>query len=533
MAIATLSQIRNAFFARIQGDQRFPWMILLLLGGVIFCMRLHTYTEPLESDLTTYAVIGRELLAGRNLYTDLWDHKPPAIHLTYALALFFCGHGRMAIFSLGFISAFLTLIGIYQLVRLMTGDGSAALWAAAFWTILCSCLDLQANQPNVEVFLNVTLVWAFYFLARMGAGSFSPLLAVLSGLLFFAASAYKQIALVPLAMASLGYGFVCWRRQGGKGMRAGFANLAIIAALIISGWLALGGYFKLRGSWDDFYEAVFLFNRYYGGNLFENLTNGFQFFLVFPLIMGSCYFLLPLVLLGITHASLRPWQSARVLFLGYLLAAPFMIILPGKYYAHYYQLWLVPLILGAGLGIARLKDIPQAMPQWVIWCVPLSFLVAASLFELSTYRLSAEEWSMRKYRDVFIASEKMGEELNQILKPDETFFQWGWFSGLYFSSHRRPPTGILYSFPLNGGPLKDKLARRLLSDLKREKPEIIVAAKHESFLLRLHPGLLAWIQENYRKSTRMDQGIAFWFIRRGGRLEKEWIAPAARKVEDR
>jgi len=49
------------------------------LSGLIFFARLHTYGEPLERDLTTYAVIGHDMLGGKTLYTDLWDDNPPAI----------------------------------------------------------------------------------------------------------------------------------------------------------------------------------------------------------------------------------------------------------------------------------------------------------------------------------------------------------------------------------------------------------------------------------------------------------------------
>jgi hypothetical protein len=60
--------------------------LLLVLCGLLVLLRLHTYDEPLERDITTYAVIGHELLGGKALYTELWDHKPPAIYVTYAAA---------------------------------------------------------------------------------------------------------------------------------------------------------------------------------------------------------------------------------------------------------------------------------------------------------------------------------------------------------------------------------------------------------------------------------------------------------------
>ena len=74
--------------------------LLLVLCGLLVLLRLHTYDEPLERDITTYAVIGHELLGGKALYTDLWDHKPPAIYVTYAAAELLSGYGRDSISSL-------------------------------------------------------------------------------------------------------------------------------------------------------------------------------------------------------------------------------------------------------------------------------------------------------------------------------------------------------------------------------------------------------------------------------------------------
>jgi hypothetical protein len=71
---------------------------LIGLGALVFFLRLHTYGEPLERDLTTYAVIAHEMLQGKSHYSDLFDHKPPAIYVTYALGELIAGYGRDAIF---------------------------------------------------------------------------------------------------------------------------------------------------------------------------------------------------------------------------------------------------------------------------------------------------------------------------------------------------------------------------------------------------------------------------------------------------
>ena len=80
---------------------RWQWLILGSLCLAIFLMRWHTYDEPFERDLNIYAVIGHELLEGRELYADLYDQKPPAPYLTYAAAELLVGYGPAQMFALG------------------------------------------------------------------------------------------------------------------------------------------------------------------------------------------------------------------------------------------------------------------------------------------------------------------------------------------------------------------------------------------------------------------------------------------------
>ena len=90
-----------------------PVAALAGLCALIFFLRLHTYDEPLERDITIYAVIAHEMLDGKALYSDLWDHKPPAIYVTYAAAELIAGYGRDSIFLMNVAAALATLFAYY------------------------------------------------------------------------------------------------------------------------------------------------------------------------------------------------------------------------------------------------------------------------------------------------------------------------------------------------------------------------------------------------------------------------------------
>src|SRR5437868_5255463 len=109
---------------------------LTALFALIFCLRLHTYNEPLERDITTYGVIAHEMLNGKTLYTQMWDHKPPGIHITYAAAELIAGYGRNSIFLMNLAAALATLIAVY-LAGSAAGAGQfGSLTAAALWALI-------------------------------------------------------------------------------------------------------------------------------------------------------------------------------------------------------------------------------------------------------------------------------------------------------------------------------------------------------------------------------------------------------------
>src|ERR1700720_2572279 len=114
-------------------NKTLPVAALLGLCALIFFLRLHTYEEPLERDVAIYAVIAHEMLGGKALYSDLWDHKPPAIYVTYAAAELIAGYGRDSIFLLNVAAAIATLLACY-LAGSASGRGPVGgLVAAALW----------------------------------------------------------------------------------------------------------------------------------------------------------------------------------------------------------------------------------------------------------------------------------------------------------------------------------------------------------------------------------------------------------------
>jgi 4-amino-4-deoxy-L-arabinose transferase-like glycosyltransferase len=225
-------------------------LILLILAICIALMRAHTYTEPIERDIGSHAVIAHELLEGRKLYSDLWDSKPPAIFITYALADAIVGQGPLSVYIVGMAAALITLLGVYYAASAY-GGRIAGLWAAAFWTFICSDLWLWANQPNIEVGINASIVWAFALVLRSSTKRISPIRWILIGLLFAVATLYKQTAILFPAIICSIYFLLSLRDK--KQTVIALSQICITLMTGVFTWLAVFGYFAITDRVSIFY----------------------------------------------------------------------------------------------------------------------------------------------------------------------------------------------------------------------------------------------------------------------------------------
>src|SRR5205085_2622190 len=478
-----------------------PVAVLVGLCALVFASRLHTYDEPLERDLTTFAVIAHEMLNGKNLYSDLWDHKPPAIHVTYAAAEMIAGYGRDSIFLMNVVAAIATLIICYWAGSSVGGGRVAGCFAAAFWAFTSGNLALEGNQPNTEVFINVFLAAGFAVLVRTEKKNLGARGAFIVGALFAGASLYNAVVVVQPALVAIAYVACCDLRLRTRA----FADVLIIAAAGVAIWALVLGYFFARGSGAAFVESVFSYNRYYSSSLSHQALHSFKGWMaISPDVL---IVVLPLAILtgigifrGVVLAPQRHW----ILLLVYLIASEIAVLLPGWPFPHYYQLLLPPLTIGAGWSIESLRRVLPRTRSSVSYPAAAAACAIIVLVQLPSYFISAEDWSVKKYGNLFVETEQFAGKIDSLLARGETFYEWGNESGLYFTTGRRPPSGIFFAFPMLGGPLKEKLSRRLIEDLRQSQPDLIVADVATMTLTEREHPVLNWFRENYQAFARTD-----------------------------
>jgi len=470
------------------------WFVLVVLCLCIFISRLYSFHETLERDITTYAVIGHELLKGRNLYSDIWDNKPPAAFVTFALAELIAGYGPNAVFLINVLGAVLVLFGVYVVGATGLGDKRAGLWAAAFWMVISGNLALQANQPNTELMINACLIWAFALLLRAdgdsGLGRF-----VLMGALLALASLYKITAIIPAVFLSGVY--FLWPPPRVARWKNALPQMLILAVTCAFIWLLVMIYFSSTGRLNLFWETMVTVNQYLSGSVLENIRGGLTLNGIIPSFMIAVFPLYGLTILGMIYGAVKA-DRAWIFLMVFLISSILHALLPGWIMNHYYQLLLPALAVGGGWVIGQLYHLKWRNSTKIAGYAGLLIFALLLGRQLPNYFIPLSEWPALKYgyhiSELFTSAERLGQGLAQQVDPRETIYEYGFETGIYYSSKISPSSAMFYINPtFINSPIGEKMIERIVNDLERNPPKVFIYQSD----LRVHPAVIGWINQKH------------------------------------
>jgi len=450
---------------------------------------------PLNRDITWYATIARELRLGQRLYVDAWDIKPPAIFATYVVAQWAIPSERLQIFLLDLVPTLVVLAALVLSARRAGFSWWAGAWAGLLWIALSVDVNLQTQEPNTEIFINACTSLAF--LQFLHLGDDGPVTRSLSiGLLFGLACLYKTVAIA--AALVLGLTYLAMPSPTTR-LRGRLRQLSVMALGGAASLAAVFGYFWATGRLGVFWRSMVVSGSGYAGDMLSNVISGLTFA---PVAVGNPVLHAalaagPWILIAAVAAVDRERARSWVLLAAYAFGSLVAVALPGKAYAHYFQLLLPPFCLGFGWVVAAAERLrwPRLRSATPVFA---GLLVGGAMAHgLRVYRLSPEEALAGTYQDLYLKTQALGRRLGDSLGPDETLYQWGEESGLYWYGNKRPPTGAVYgSFALLRGPEAGRLTNQTLESLRSRPPDLIVAVDYMLDNGIGHP-VFEWIRANY------------------------------------
>ena len=464
-----------------------PIILLLALALLTIFLRLHIIDEPIPQDVSVYAHLGHEMLEGKALYAEIWDHKPPGVALVFMAAEAVAGYGETELLLINIFFSLMNLLFCYLFLVRISSRGTALI-GALFLTLSSTTLLLEVNQPNVEPFMNAFTLAALWAYASSKQGSAPWLL--LAGLLFAVASLFKMIVVFPLAALCLYVLIAAWqdrKETGGQGrswLFLAIKNIVLLSIPITLVWIVTFALFAAFGTFSEFYEAVFTFNQSYSsksGGIVHNtiffFTNAKAFFHsglaeVWPLALLSFLWI---------FTSRRDYNGVgRWFFLLIIFGVLVEIASPGKYFQHYYQLLLPFFAVLAALFIHDLADFSDKLGAGRTLALRVIFTLFAiayvGYFQLVFLSMTPDEISRAKHGERAIKAKEIGLYLREVSSECDTIFNWGDETGMHFYSRRSSAASIFYLYPLRNDTPEGRAKKLALikKELTTSPPAFIV-----------------------------------------------------------
>lgn len=500
-------------------------LLMCLVGAVL---RLPAVEQPLGIDQGIFSAAAWGMSEGGALYRDLWDQKPPGIHLLYRVALAMLGPRETIAFWLDY-AAFLATIALLVIVgaRLVStawGWGAAAIYALLGLPPVRFGHGGFLERAVPETFIPVLALAA----AALLLGPVSTrhrLRAVLAGVCIGCAALLKPTALVYWPMLLIVNAVLEWQRQGNAEPDANSPTLRPASTPMPtprrSAWAARGAEasWSLLGvslplllclAWlwhlhalDDARVAIVEYNRAYLAVGYSPVAFANRFVHeVWRLTKTD-----PLWLLGVSGLVMAVMVSGRSLsklevpiILGgaWLLAALIAAAANGaRFYSTYFMPCLVPLSLLAAallfthwphrtrrvlvallLVIATVRGIQTSVPQRLLdtvsedlaqWHVPPSSPARLHYLEGFGSYAAGRGFSAR-------ANTELSTWLDAHSDPTDRIYIFGMAAGVYFTSHRLPAQRFLWIGPSASNllPRPDFTLEAVAADLDRVQPRYII-----------------------------------------------------------
>jgi hypothetical protein len=489
-------------------------------------------------DQGIYAVVADGIAAGRMPYRDVWDFKPPGIHIVYALAQTLFGKTALAPRLVEVAGLGAAIYAFTEVSRTFLGIRRIGLIGGALASLMHAQLEFwHTGQP--ETFGGYFTVFALVLTTAEHARFRRRLAWFGTGALFGCAFLLKP----PLGGGALVCAAYAARREyaeHGTRLRASLpvVIMAIGSALPIA---LCAAWFALRGAWPDLYWTFSEFTPGYTkiGWLGQDAPDMFytaleESFFKFSAIAAAG--VIATLVISPMHTRER---EGTFLVLGLISVQLAGIAMQGKFFPYHYGATLPFIAFLAGIGLYKLwrRCLGGGVGGVVAF---ISFLIVVgmmrggardleSFWQRSALRmnylfgagsgvsreiLEQQLCTVADYN--FDADLRVARDIERRTAEDATIYVWGFEPIIYRLANRRPASRFIYNVPQRvtwGG---DKPRRDLMRELRRARPAVIVVERYDFFpfvtgnnvdsrgALAGFPELSAFIQQGYVLKTSIE-----------------------------
>jgi hypothetical protein len=459
--------------------------LLLTIGAVavIFLALQVSLSYPFTDNEGAFVTMGREMGRGAQLYTDLWDHKPPFFFGQSWLIQQFIPLTEVNLHLYAFFIHALIAVFLFFFVRRL-GLSSKGAWVTVFgYAVLLFYPLFQCWTVTSDLLYQPFLLGAFlaFFLPEEWL--------FLSGALWACAFLTKQSALLLVPVFLFLPGPKHWDR---------IPRWALGALLVLS---LTAYYFYQSGRWIDFEAALWSFNFHYvheGWRFFWG-TPAFRAFLSSWALVALSIYGMPLVAVA-AGWGMKPLSSSDRALL--ICAAIWLIgvldCASGYFFSYYYVDLLPSLAMGLGWAWERGKLYQN---RWAMLAVILTFAGAAALAfhpdGLYSKVFSYAEYPTQRYE----TDKAIGSFIASQAYPQDELLSWTDDPQLYVYSGLKPSIKTIFINHLSYMPYT---AMKTYQDFQKHPPRFLVLSL-SSQVLGPPDGLKTWLKDYYIKVKSLGE----------------------------
>ncbi len=321
---------------------------LIVASFIFFLLRLPSLFEPYwYGDEGIYQTIGLALNNGRNLYTQIWDNKPPLLYLLYSILGSDQFLIRLVSLFFGLFSVIVFLFVAKRLFSEKVNSQKAVFVSTSVFAFLFSIPLLEGNIANAENFMLLPILLASVFI--LSHSDKKPKNLYIAGLLISIAFLFKVVAIFDFATFIVFVFFLQYTNRAisiSNIIKTAKEVIPLIIVFIIP-IILVASYFVIQGSFLDFYQGTFtqMVSYVAYGNTFLFP----QGFLVIKLLLLSLF----LFFLFTKRASIPKSSLFILIWLAFSLFNSFFAERP---YTHYLLVLLPSFSLLLGQIIATQKQ---------------------------------------------------------------------------------------------------------------------------------------------------------------------------------
>jgi 4-amino-4-deoxy-L-arabinose transferase-like glycosyltransferase len=328
-------------------NKKINWKFLLGLFGFILLLKLPLFFEPIGKDQGIFSYVAHQMLQGKVLYLELWDHKPPGIFYLFTLLfkIFPVSITTLRIFDLFF--AFITSLVFFKLAGKFFTKENYRTYASFIFAFLFNAAWIAQGGNLTENYM-VFFTIIGYLTALQYLNTKRSSLLILSGVSLSIALLFKPVALFSI----LGVFLLLIIQKNISKIKATInytIGLALPQAL-------LSFYFYLKGNLWAYIDCNYLYNTKYVSDkvslkgLISSISSAF-----FEQGLSAGIFWL-LALFAVYSLIIFKRKNSSSYFLIILFFAELLGICLGlRFFGHYF-IQITPLLaLNAVIGLTMLE----------------------------------------------------------------------------------------------------------------------------------------------------------------------------------